>query len=111
MQAHGTLKKWVVDNKLDKDHCPDPKITMTIEIPFHAYRAKALADLTCGDTLNFKVEKTQMGVPYNPVGGEVDPEEPTDPLAPLLLNDSPDEAEAETEGGEPEEPLDQAAEA
>lgn len=73
MKTSGTLKKWNVENKLDRDGNPDPRITVTVEIPFQVHLATSLAQITTGDVLSFGLEKYQMDMDFP--GKEPDLEE------------------------------------
>jgi len=60
MKVHGRLKKWMVDNKLDKEGDPQPVLTMSFEVPFKPHQATSLGKLTNGDAIEIEILKSQL---------------------------------------------------
>ncbi len=65
MNTPGYLKKWLVDNKLDRDGMPDPKLVITIEIQFQERFAVDLASMTTGNSVQVALERIQMEMADN----------------------------------------------
>jgi hypothetical protein len=107
MKTIGNLKKYVVDNKLDKDGCADPRITLTLDVKFQVHIIRALADLTSGDVLNIKIERVQMDM--NEVNADVTEETPDE--GPRLLTDGYEELEPEAEDASEDDQVEDSEEA
>ncbi len=110
MKTSATLKKWNVDNKLDKDGNPDLRISVVVELPFQVHLATSLAQITTGDVLQFGLEKYQMEMDLErtePDLSEVENED--EAQTQLLLTDGEYEEVGEGDGEQEEPPLTEAA--
>jgi len=63
MRTNARMKKFIVDNRLDKEGNPDPTIQIQVEIRFREHLARELANLTTGD---------QISLQMDPIQGELD---------------------------------------
>lgn len=58
----GRLRKWLVDNKIDKDGAPDRKIVITLEVHFSKDTTNELSELTDEDVLVVDLKKQQLSM-------------------------------------------------
>lgn len=59
MITHARMKKFTVDNKVDKDGCPDPIIQLQVEMSFQESVARDLASMTNGQMLVLALDPLQ----------------------------------------------------
>ncbi len=59
MITHARMKKFVVDNRIDKDGHPDPFIQLQVEMVFSESIARELAHMTTGEQILLSMEAVQ----------------------------------------------------
>lgn len=59
MNAVGRLKKYAIDNKVDKDGEPMPILTVTLEFRFSEQAVRSLAEATDGELVAVTIEPHQ----------------------------------------------------
>jgi len=59
MNTIARMKKFVVDNRVDKEGFPEPIIQLQVEMRFHENLAVALASMTNGKQIALSIEPMQ----------------------------------------------------
>lgn len=118
MKSAGSLKKYSIENRIDKDGDSDPRLVVTVEFKFSEQAVVSLAALTDGSQVYVTIEDLQpslfsgKGSPLDdPQSGatgvtdaEVEPAPPADPDQRLLPWDGEIIPEAEAEESEAVDP-------
>lgn len=113
MNAVGSLRKYAIDNRIDKEGDHDPRLIVTIEFKFTEAVFRSLAELTDGSqvvvdiseyqTTLFRGRGSPLDDPTSGVHGaavEADTEPVADPAQPLLPWDGEIHPEGEDDGAE-----------
>lgn len=64
MKTHVRLKKYVVDNRIDKDGDPQPFISMQIDVQFSESIARDLAGMVDGELVEMSLEPIQQKLEF-----------------------------------------------
>lgn len=64
MITHARMKKFIVDNRIDKEGRPDPIIQLQVEMRFQEHLARELAHMTNGELVVLTMEPQQTEIGY-----------------------------------------------
>lgn len=117
MRSAGTLKKFLIENRVDKEGSPDPRLIVTLDFRFTEEKCAALAHCTGGSQVMVDIEELQpelfkdRGSPlddpksgvHGSAGIAVDPDQR---LLPWDGEIHPDAEEAEIEPVDPDQDQD-----
>lgn len=68
MQTFARMKKFVVDNRIDKEGRPDPIIQIQVEMVFGEHLARELAHMTNGEQILLSMEPRQREIEFEATG-------------------------------------------
>lgn len=70
MHTFARMKKFIVDNRIDKEGRPDPIIQLQVEMVFRENLARELAGMTNGEQIVLTMEPNQKTIPFEPADGD-----------------------------------------
>lgn len=59
MRSAGTLRKFLIENRVDKEGIPDPRLIVTLDFRFTEEKCAALAHCTGGSQVMVDIEELQ----------------------------------------------------
>ncbi len=97
MHTFARMKKFIVDNRIDKEGRPDPIIQLQVEMCFREHLARELAGMTNGEQIVLTMEPNQKTIPFEQADGGDAEEAPRENPGQLLLLPAGDVADADAE--------------